>query len=60
MDDSLFLAMCGIVLFISGGVIFAKFGEVDGLSVIALALLAILGAVYASKRKTARGVLNQG
>jgi len=46
MDDVLFLSVCAFVLLILGGVIFAKYGEVDGLAVIAFALACVGGVVY--------------
>jgi len=50
MDDALFLSLCGVILFIFGGVIFAKYGDVDGLAVIAFALVCVGGAVYVTRK----------
>lgn len=52
MDAVLFLAMCAIVLFISGGLIFTKFGEIDGLVVIALGLAAVASAIYETSKRS--------
>ena len=50
MDDAFFLSLCAVVLFISGGLIFVKYGDVDGLAVIALALVTVGGAVYLARK----------
>jgi hypothetical protein len=50
MDDALFLLLCAVVLFISGGLILVKYGDVDGLAVIAFALVTVGGAVYVARK----------
>ena len=58
MDDALFLAMCSTVLFISGLLILFRYDEAYGLSVIALALLSVLGAVYYARRDRPGGPIS--
>ena len=54
MDDVFFLSMCALVLFIFGWVIFAEYGEFEGLAVIAFALVCVGGVVHsAGKRQKA-------
>jgi len=50
MDDALFLSLCAVVLFIFGGVILVKYGDLDGLPVIVFALVLVGGAVYLARK----------